>query len=310
MNEEKYFFKNIENKKPKENLSKEKTSRENITDEVSSSERIEKIDTDIISARYRILETRKREQAIRDHAGLPHYSEESPNVKIDLEHIKKLEAERAGLELVRQKEGREVANDFARELRDTPKGTFYQKLKRLAGAFVLAGISIFEPGQAIAPELTKQARVLMEVERETEWVYSDFDKYNIPRHSVRQFLDPKKGMDIIKKNDLSLYQDILIQFQEKGGVILSPQLPETIYRQHGFAKIVQLESLNVNPSFYNRPEVILGKEFITENPEKAKEYLEKIFKAIRATVRLEREGVYGSGGSCKRKRRPDSYSHK
>lgn len=319
MKKESDFLNNIvENRESKEDIGKgEKILRKNVSNPVSIDKRIQQADADIRSAVTRVQETLREVKNIRERLGLLSCSEELPGTRIEKINIKKLEAQKSKLEQEKQKERQEIANGFARELRETLKGTFYQKLKKLAGAFVLAGLSIFEPGQAIAPELTKQAKVLMEVERQYELVLSNSEKGDALRKKIHpkgelemdksglfKFpLDPKRGMEKIQKVDTRLYRDILNQFQEKGGVLLSSQLPETVYRQDRFSEIVQVVSLEVNPPFYNRPEVILGKEFIAKNPEKAKEYLEKISKAMRATVQLEREGEAGLGSGVFIKRK-------
>lgn len=217
----------------------------------------------------------------------------------------KLPGENAG-EIEGEKERREIAKDFAQELRNTPKGRFYRKLKRWGGIVALAGISVFEPGtgKAIAPELTREARALMEVERQKEFVrvpdddelLKKFDPKDRPEMEKGGFWIPsfpRKVLKKLRKSDPVLFRSILKEMGKKGGVSLSPQLPELTYRQNRFAEILRDEAVT-NP-FYNRPEVILGTEFIQEHPEQAKKYLEKIRQTIKATVVLRSTETIGAG---------------
>lgn len=159
---------------------------------------------------------------------------------------------------------------FAEELRKTPKGGFYSKLKKIAKALALAGlISLYPENKALAPQVSPELQALGSVSR--------IEKL---------------------KNNSGMYERVLKCFQEKGGVPLSSDLPETIWRDERYSEIANEASESETP-FYNRLEVILGEEFIKNNPEKAKEYLEKISIAMKSTVKIREErnnGYYTVGG--------------
>jgi hypothetical protein len=68
-----------------------------------------------------------------------------------------------------------------------------------------------------------------------------------------------------------------------------------LYRPEKIAEIAKELAEKSEEPFYNKPEVILGEKFVKENPEKTKEYMEKISTAIKATVRIERQDEEGNG---------------
>lgn len=167
----------------------------------------------------------------------------------------------SNLDLEREK----TEKGFARELRETPKGGFYSKLKKIGSAFALAGLISFYPEhKALAPQPSPELKVLESIS------------------SIKK----------LKKNS-GMYEQVLKSFQEKGGVPLSPDLPNTILRDERFSEIVDNEALKSDKPFYNKPEVILGEEFIKNNPEKAKEYLEKISTAMKSTVKIREKKYNG-----------------
>ncbi|MBI4708969.1 MAG: trypsin-like peptidase domain-containing protein [Candidatus Portnoybacteria bacterium] len=154
---------------------------------------------------------------------------------------------------------------FAKELEATPKGQFFAKLQRIAGAFTLAGLLMLpNPKDAIAPERSQESIAI-------------------------------EDMDYSSKYHPEICKKIFEQIKEKGGVAISPQLPEQIYRPGKMADPTRWLALESESPFYNKPEVILGKKFIEESPKEAKKYLEKISQAMKAVVILESRDGLGSG---------------
>jgi len=156
-----------------------------------------------------------------------------------------------------------IETEFAKELENTPKGGFRKKITKIAAAFALAGY-LMGAGEAIAPQATEESKGVYDI-------------------------------DYTREHQPELYKKVLEQIKEKGGIITSPQLPEMLYRPEKIAEIAKEVAEKSEKPFYNKPEVILGEKFVRENPEKTKEYMEKISTAIKATVRIELEDGIGSG---------------
>ncbi len=156
-----------------------------------------------------------------------------------------------------------IEEQFAAELENTPKGQFKKKLGRIAAAFTLAGF-LMGAGEAIAPQPSEESFGIHELDK---------TKREIP----------------------GLYNKILDQIKEKGGIITSPQLPDNIYKPQEIAGLARKLANASEEPFYNKPEIILGKKFIKENPEKSAEYIKKIKDAMKATVMLLNEKGTASG---------------
>lgn len=176
-----------------------------------------------------------------------------------------------------KREGKEsFEHRFAEELRRPENGSYVKKMKRLMGAFVLAGLTVFGTAEkATSPELSEE---YIAAERLAE------SKIDI--------------LGATKEISPELLKKVIASFQEKGGVPISPQLPETTFKGMEFVEYVRQYGRRgfVERPYFSRPEVILGEKFLNQNPEKAQEYLEKIEDGLRATVRIKTtKGSIGSG---------------
>ena len=180
------------------------------------------------------------------------------------------ELEFENLELDELKE-KELCESFAKELRKPYEKSYFKKLQRIASAFVLAGlVTLAAPEKATLPEKSKE--------------FKEFE-----------------ALEYYQKTDPKIYQktmeDLLAKIKEKGGIKFSPQLPAEIFKPSGLsfeARMGALVSRDEKPYFSN-PEIIFGEDFVKKNPEKAKEYFEKISKTQKATVIINSETSMGSG---------------
>ena len=175
-------------------------------------------------------------------------------------------------ELSDLQESMELKREFAAEIRKPYENSYLKKLQRLAGAFVLAGITVFSPFQkeSVAPELSQEFLTAQSAE--------SFYKLPLEKRAI-------------------LHAKILKHLAETGGVEISPQLPESIYKAYSAtARDIAFDQIADNKlPYFSKAEVILGKQFIRENPLLAKEYLKKIEKAMKATVKISTNSEFGSG---------------
>lgn len=169
-------------------------------------------------------------------------------------------------EAEKTKEAKELRHELAKELRVPYRGSFLRKLGRVAAAFALAGFVMGQKPEAIAPEISQEYL------------------------TVTQGL---KQLNLNDEQDRKMIKEILEQIKASGGIEISPQLPETIYKTPTLQSITQKVARSEHPAYFRKPEVILGKKFAEEHPEKAKEYGEKIDKVMRATVI-----IYGTKSDC------------
>ncbi len=172
------------------------------------------------------------------------------------------------LELAGSKE-KELREGFAKELKKPYEGSYFKKLQRIAGAFALAGLmTIAVPEKAISPEKSKEFKEL-------------------------------ETLDYYHKTDPFRYLDVLTALQkkveEKGGIDVSPQLPGEVYKPKELYRMVQLTVGSPETPYFSKPEIIFGEEFIKKNPEKAKEYFERVSKTQKATVIITNKTGMGSG---------------
>ena len=158
---------------------------------------------------------------------------------------------------------------FSQELKRPENGSHYKKLQKIAAAFVLAGFTaLVSPQMAIAPEKSKQLKSLKILESSPE-------------------------------KDIELYNKVLAGLEravkEKGGIESSPQLPEETFKPDILAGIARQVVGKEKEPYFSKPEIIFGEKFMKENPEKVKEYYEKILKTLKATVIVKSLGSLGSG---------------
>lgn len=165
-------------------------------------------------------------------------------------------------------EKEKITREFADELRKPYKGSYLKKLERVAVAFILAGITVFAtPDTSIAPEISKDLAALMRL-KNMDYFSSDYEQTN----------------KIIVKS-----------LKEKGGIIASPQLPETVYKPHSLSYKTRAVAFKDKDPYFLNPKVVLGEKFIKNNPEKTAEYMKKIKETINSTVRIETDINQGSG---------------
>jgi hypothetical protein len=176
-------------------------------------------------------------------------------------------------EIEESQEEKELRESFVQELKTPYENSYFQKLKRIAGAFVLAGFTLFaSPKEVTLPEISKQSQI-------TEEQFYRLD--DLPEHR-------------------ELFKEAIQSLKKRGGLEISPQLPEQIYKPEFISDMTRILAMirlgQGERPYFKKPETILGKEFIEDNPEKTQEYLGKIKKAMKATVYLERKDkTQGSG---------------
>ncbi len=203
-------------------------------------------------------------------------------------------------------------NEFRKEIAETYrvpyKASHFKKLKRVIGAFVLAGMAVMaNPAEGIAPTVSEEILALKEFNmgygnnRETlrqivKSLKEEGGGMKLQRMPA-EMLTPEEARLLEKKSkiDEQMFKKVVISLKEKGGIVESPQLPNKIYKPGHLAKEVRaLSQKNERPYFLN-PEMVLGKDFVQKNPEEAREYMEKIKKTTEATVMLKSRGGFGSG---------------
>ncbi|OGF52158.1 hypothetical protein A3I27_04055 [Candidatus Giovannonibacteria bacterium RIFCSPLOWO2_02_FULL_43_11b] len=185
--------------------------------------------------------------------------------KMQAENISETQESLEGREMTKLTEG------YSKEIKTPHDRSYLKKLQRIAGAFVLAGISVFGADkQATAPELSDD--------------FLSTSRYT----SLEQIKNEGK---------INLYRRILNAVSEKGGIEISPQVPETKYKIFpGETKSrADEKARSMEVPYFSKPEVILGEKFIRENPEKAKEYLEKIEEGLKANIIINTKKGQGSG---------------
>ncbi len=169
-------------------------------------------------------------------------------------------------EILENEEEEKLRQSFALELKKPHQKSFFKKLQKIAAAFVLAGSLAFPLKEAVAPETTEE-------------------------------IVAAENLDYYEKNKPDIYQKVLKQIREKGGVTPSPQSKDTIYKTSKIGALTREMAFASEKPYYNNPEVILGEKFIKENPQKSKEYLQKINVAIKATVMLKIDDQKFASGS-------------
>jgi len=180
------------------------------------------------------------------------------------------ELEFENLELVESKE-EELREGFVKELKKPHEGSYFKKLERIGAAFALAGLlTVAVPETATLPEKSREFKEL-----------EALDHY--------EKTDPLRYI-----NTLNFLQK---KIEEKGGIEISPQLPEEVYKPNKWQIAFGAQMLigRKETPYFSKPEIVLGKEFIQKNPEQAKEYFERISKTQKATVIVENKEILGSG---------------
>lgn len=155
--------------------------------------------------------------------------------------------------------------EIAAELKKPHNGSYFEKLKRIMGAFVLAGImTLAVPQEGVAPEVSKERIALDAIS-----------------------LSSKEGDEARKMIRKAL--------AEKGGVEVSPQLSEMAYKPRALADMAQAMAIGEERPYFLKPELVLGKDFVKKNAEQAEEYMDKIKKTIMATVLIKSKTSQASG---------------
>lgn len=153
--------------------------------------------------------------------------------------------------------------ELAEEFRKPENGSHYEKLKKIIGALILAGLVVFSPQKAASMDMG----------------------FTEERMNVERILQAKD----IKDEDAGLYMRIIDSLKEKGGV-QEIQGSDRVYKSKKFATKTRIWSEIVEEKgqipYYLMPENIFGRDFIQSNPEKAKEWYKKIEPVIKATVRV------------------------
>ena len=143
-----------------------------------------------------------------------------------------------------------------------------EKLKRITNAIALAVAVLIFPKESVAPELTELMKN-----------YETLDYY--------AKTDRKKYDEVLEEIKLALRQ--------KGGITSSPQLPEEIVKPENLHSTARTEAKKAILPYFIKPELIFGKEFIKNNPEKTEKYFKKIKEAVKASVCIHAKGKLGSG---------------
>lgn len=175
-------------------------------------------------------------------------------------------------ERIESLEEEQLRQEFVQVLKKPDKGRFLKMLQRLGVGLALVGLTLSSmPKEAIAPEKSVEIRMMNELD--------SLDVSNpVHRERLQQIISAIKE-----------------SVREKGGIPVSPQLPEEIYKPVELSAIVRQEAKEANIPYYSKPEIILGQEFMKEKPALAKHYYERISKAMKATVIIRNESGRGSG---------------
>lgn len=158
-------------------------------------------------------------------------------------------------------EREKLRQGIAAELRTPEQGSYFKKLRSIMGALILSGLVVFSPGTARSME----TGVTQE------------------RMNVNRILETKEK----SPEDIELLYKIVQQLREKGG----------IQETHGSERLYKPDRLSLSARtyadelieddkvpYYLKPENIFGKNFIDNNPEKAKEWFQKIEPVVKATA--------------------------
>ncbi len=191
-------------------------------------------------------------------------SQEKPKPESGLESLEPI----APKESFEFREGK-LREGFAKELKKPCENSYLKTLKKVITPFVLAGLmTLVVPEKATLPEKSK-----------------DFKEFQL--------------LDYYREKEPSRYLKVLTDLQkkieEKGGIAVSPQLPEEVYKPERLYRTAQVQVGKEKIPYFSKPEIIFGEEFVKKNPEKAKEYFEKISKTQEATVIIITEKSMGSG---------------
>ena len=163
-----------------------------------------------------------------------------------------------------------LSKDFADELKKPHQGSFFKKLQRIGAAFILSGLAVFgSVEKANAPQLSKNFLT---------WAGFKSLKFDC-EENIRAF-------------------NLLVEaIEEKGGIEISPEAPDTIFKPLSLAgqvrKGAERKTLLEETPYFSKPEIILGKNFIENNPQKAEKYLAKINKTIKSTTLVRADGKKG-----------------
>lgn len=202
----------------------------------------------------------------------------------------------------------ELRKEIAETYRVPYEGSHFKKLKRVVGAFVLAGMAVLaNPSEGIAPEVSEERLAIQELNLHDEYERDNFRRivaalkekgeaveyHVLPGESLTP--EERLALEQKRKNEQELFGKMVTSFREKGGIIESPQLPDQIYKPRRLAEDVRTLAMQSKRPYFLKPEIVLGKDFVQKNPEKAREYMEKIKKTIEATVLLRSEKGQGSG---------------
>lgn len=167
-----------------------------------------------------------------------------------------------------------VASQFASELKKPEQGSHFQKLKSIMGALILSGSIVFSPGTAKSMEMGVT-----------------------PERMVYQRVLDANHQDAYPQDEenCKLMIKIIQQLKEKGG-IQEICGSERIFKSGKSAdQVRKLAEDAVNEGkipYYLKLENIFGSNFIKNNPEKSKEWFEKIEPVIKATVLFFSNEIY------------------
>lgn len=207
-------------------------------------------------------------------------------------------------------------NEFRKEIANTFRvsydGSYFKKLQRIMGAFVLAGMAVMaSPSEGIAPVVSEERLVMHKFNLHSVGDQEAFNKITDSLkekagtiESVRLPAEPGGSAFSVedetnsmqqRAKDQKIFKKITNSLKEKGGIVESPQLPDRIYKPGSLADATQIMAYKSETPYFLKPEIILGKDFVQKNPEKSNEYMKKIKEVIEATTMIENSGGKGSG---------------
>lgn len=162
-----------------------------------------------------------------------------------------------------------LSRDFAVALRTPENGSHLKKLRRIAAGLMMIGVTFGQPTEAVAPVVSNELSVAKEL-----------DDLNVRNHK-----------DKVTRRKI---EAVIQMFIEKGGVKESDQL-DLVNRPEVLGQDVFIRMRDTDEPYYFKPEIILGKQFITKQPEKAESYLKNIHRAIKSTVFIQTSDGSASG---------------
>jgi hypothetical protein len=179
-----------------------------------------------------------------------------------------------------REDGESFSQALAAYLERPYQGSYLKKLQRLAGAFVLAGISLFASREVSTPELTP------------EYIISEVVVEKGPRYMK----------ELLKDIDPKILTRILQALEEKGGIPISVE-SEQLYKPKEFGRSARrlgfLESREKGEvPYFSKPEAVFGKQFLRDHRKEAEVYWGRIQQAMKATVVIDAKFPKGWGSGA------------